>query len=713
MTPELGTLTWPAERLGDALEALAIEGSLSPRAVVAPRTTGASLADPRALEAWIEQAASHLGVEAEPIVVPFRELSDMLRSAGPTLLRVPGDGAPRFIVLTGPAGHDVQLLSPGGARARVSSEMLVEVLSRPFAGRASAEIERMLDAMGLASRRRAHVRSSLLRARLGPLRMGDMWTLRSPLGIGARRQLAEAGMPRRMVTVVVAQLATSMLLALAWWTIAQGVLDDQLDHGWIVAWALLLLTAVPVRLVGAWSAGAFAIDAGALLKRRLLAGALALDPDEVRIEGAGGFLGRVIESSAVESLALGSGLAGISAVVSLLLAGVVLAGGAAGAQQVLVLMAWTAVTGTLAVRYHSRRRSWTDARLRMTNDLVERMSGYRTRLAQEPRENWHDDEDQALARYARESEALDRSSTSLASLVPRGWHLVGVLGLVPAFVAGTATATSLAISLAGVLLAGSAFESLAGALADLSGAAISWRRVAPLFDAAARGAPVPAPLPPLAAPLPALERGLSTRAIVDAKDLVFRHGDRGLPVLRGASLRIVAGDRLLLEGPSGAGKSTLGSLLAGLRAPESGLLLLDGLDRRSLGDTAWRRRVASAPQFHENHVLQSTLAFNLLMGRRWPPQPEDLAEAEAICHELGLGELLARMPAGLMQMVGETGWQLSHGEKSRLYIARALLQGAELLVLDESFGALDPETLHKAIGCVLARAPTMVVIAHP
>jgi len=64
-------------------------------------------------------------------------------------------------------------------------------------------------------------------------------------------------------------------------------------------------------------------------------------------------------------------------------------------------------------------------------------------------------------------------------------------------------------------------------------------------------------------------------------------------------------------------------------------------------------------------------------------------------------------------MVGETGWQLSHGEKSRLYIARALLQGAELLVLDESFGALDPETLHEAMACVLARAPTMVVIAHP
>jgi len=101
------------------------------------------------------------------------------------------------------------------------------------------------------------------------------------------------------------------------------------------------------------------------------------------------------------------------------------------------------------------------------------------------------------------------------------------------------------------------------------------------------------------------------------------------------------------------------------------------------------------------------------MGRRWPPEATDFEEAEALCRELGLGELLGRMPAGLHQMVGETGWQLSHGERSRLYIARALLQKAELVVLDESFAALDPETLRRALRCVLDRAPTLVVIAHP
>jgi len=71
------------------------------------------------------------------------------------------------------------------------------------------------------------------------------------------------------------------------------------------------------------------------------------------------------------------------------------------------------------------------------------------------------------------------------------------------------------------------------------------------------------------------------------------------------------------------------------------------------------------------------------------------------------------MPAGLMQIVGETGWRLSHGERSRLFIARALIQQADLLVLDESFAALDPDTLRRCYGCVAARVPSLLVIAHP
>ncbi|MGA1839046.1 MAG: ATP-binding cassette domain-containing protein [bacterium] len=124
------------------------------------------------------------------------------------------------------------------------------------------------------------------------------------------------------------------------------------------------------------------------------------------------------------------------------------------------------------------------------------------------------------------------------------------------------------------------------------------------------------------------------------------------------------------------------------------------------------KSVCVAPQFHENHVVTETFTFNLLMGHRWAPHPEDMQEAETICHELGISEVLLRMPKGLLQMGGDAGWQLSHGEKSRLYMARALPQKSDFIILDETFAALDPQILEQCLQCMLRRAQTLLVITH-
>ena len=126
----------------------------------------------------------------------------------------------------------------------------------------------------------------------------------------------------------------------------------------------------------------------------------------------------------------------------------------------------------------------------------------------------------------------------------------------------------------------------------------------------------------------------------------------------------------------------------------------------------WRKRVVAAPQFHENHVFGGSLAFNVLLGRGWPPRTGDLELAEDVCRRLGLGDLLDRMPGGLFQRVGETGWQLSHGERSRMFIARALLQNADLVLLDESFAELDPESLRECLTQAAELSNTLLVVAH-
>jgi ATP-binding cassette subfamily B protein len=263
----------------------------------------------------------------------------------------------------------------------------------------------------------------------------------------------------------------------------------------------------------------------------------------------------------------------------------------------------------------------------------------------------------------------------------------------------------------GIVLAQRSLRTLGEALEQLTAAVIAWERVRPFWQAAARPEPVGHPRFAVAPPPEPSSPG--EQPLLVAEGLVFRHAGRAETVLDGAGVRISSGDRLLLEGPSGGGKSTLAAVLAAGRPAQAGLLLLDGLDPATQGLEGWRKRVVLAPQFHDNHVLLGTLGFNALLGRDWPPRPADLEEAEQVLRALGLGPLIERMPAGLHQMVGETGWQLSHGEKSRLYLARALLQRGDLLLLDESFAALDPSTLERTLSFVLGRAPALLVIAHP
>jgi ATP-binding cassette subfamily B protein len=312
---------------------------------------------------------------------------------------------------------------------------------------------------------------------------------------------------------------------------------------------MLLLTTIPLRLLTTWKQGVSAIRAGGLLKQRLLYGALRLNPDQIRHQGAGQLLGRIVETDAVETMALNGGFHGLLAVIELTMAAAVLSMGSGGWLHAGLLLVWTGLALLIGWTYLSKRRGWMEQRMSITNDLVESMVGHRTRLAQEPREHWHDAEDRSLEHYFRSSKQMDRIAVLLSTLLPRGWLVIGIAGLALNFVRGGSSTGLLAVGLGGVLLAYSA----------------------------------------------------------------LRH----------------------------------------------------------------------------------------------------LEECESVCRDLGLGDLIDRMPAGLNQMVGETGWQLSHGERSRLYIARALLQRADLVLLDESFAALDPENLRRALTCVLNRVQTLVVIAHP
>ncbi|MDQ2776105.1 MAG: ATP-binding cassette domain-containing protein [Acidobacteriota bacterium] len=692
----LSEAAWPDSRLFDCLTALLRKSGLGTNCTEEPFAT------PTLDSGWVDGAARRLGCEAEKINIAFRDIEEEFAVLSPALIRI---SETSYVAVLQASRKTLSLLTPSLKVIRLPIQTIARELREPFERKHRAEVASFLESAGLPEGRRIRTTAALLREEFAERRFDQCWIFRGPTGAAVLPWLGQANTIRRTCALISAHAVQYLLWLASWAILGTLSFEGRLDSGWLAGWALLLASIIPFRVFGTWTQGEIVISLGGLLKRRLLCGVMRLQPEEVKHQGIGSFLGQALEAEALETLALGGGIAGLLALVELALAAVILGPIA------LLLAGWTILTGLLAWRFLKRTATATDTRIKLTHDTVESMIGHRTRLAQQPISRWHDSEDRSLDNYLHVARSVDHSG-ALLSGIPRGWLIAGIACLAPSMATGQFSNTHAAVILGGILLAFTGFDRLVGSFTEIAAACVSWKRIAPLFQAASRPEKLGQAVAQHGNKAGSDTKGHG-RKILDVDRLTFRYRKQGNPVIQGCSLTVRFGDRILIEGPSGGGKTTLASLLSGVRQADSGLLLADSLDVHTLGTAGWRERVGAAPQFHENHVLTETLAFNLLMGKQWPPSAHDMREAEIVCRELGLGDLLDRMPSGLMQMVGEGGWQLSHGERSRVYIARALLQNPDLIILDESFGALDPENLRIALQCTLDRAKTLMVIAHP
>ena len=705
---------WPLAEIGRAIDELGRLAGLDRPRGAAPPVAPADLG-PRELDRWLVALAGRAGFEAQREELPLAGLAGALGDVAPAILRIVAGGEARYLAVLGRRGRALEVLAPDLAVVRVPIASIVAALAceqDAAALHAAAAL-----AAHLPARRRDAASVRLLERMLPGASATGVWILRPAPG-ELRRAIARERFAAQLAALMATHALHLFLLVGAWTLIGWAALHGRAAAGWIAAWALLLLSSVPLRVLTLCLSDAVTLRLGAFLRQRLFEGALRLAPGELEAGGIGGVLGQVFESTMIETMALSGGLMTALALVDAVLAIAILA---AGAGALLTVSSFAGLLGALAfmtVVHARRRRDWTGERIRLTRDTTERMLGHRTRLVQMEPAGWHQDEDEALEAYLDRSRRHDRLAIAIGML-GRSWLLVGAIALAPSLLAGAAP-VSLAIAVGGFIMASRALTRLSRGCLLLAGAAASWHQIGSLLAAAARPTVeltpagvllTAAPRPPRTGADPDVTR-IETRVALELHQVSFRYRPGARPVLDHLDLRVLHGERVLVEGSSGAGKSTLASVMNGTRPPDSGAVLLDGLDRATLGADGWRR-LASAPQFHQNHVFSASLAFNLLLGRAWPPAPGDLERAEAVCRELGLGLLLARMPSGLAQNLGESGWQLSHGEKSRLFIARALLQDADLVVLDESFASLDPDTLAVAMRCALARARTLLVIAHP
>jgi len=241
----------------------------------------------------------------------------------------------------------------------------------------------------------------------------------------------------------------------------------------------------------------------------------------------------------------------------------------------------------------------------------------------------------------------------------------------------------------------SPIQNLLGLSASLSSARVSLGRVLELLDTSAEVVERPG-----ASSLLAIRKGLELR------DVTVRHEDR--TVLNRVSLEIPAGRFSVFVGSSGAGKSTIADLFVRLLDPESGTVLIDGVDVRMIKLQDLRRKVVLIEQ--SPHLMHGTLLWNI----SYPQTAISRVAVEAAAEAAGLGELMRRLPEGLDTIAGERGLTLSTGERQRVAIARAFLSDPEVIILDEPSAALDLNGERELLDNLRWRfaGKTMIVITH-
>ena len=253
-----------------------------------------------------------------------------------------------------------------------------------------------------------------------------------------------------------------------------------------------------------------------------------------------------------------------------------------------------------------------------------------------------------------------------------------------------------------------AFNMLAGRVAqpvlrlaqlwqDFHQARISIARLGDILNAA----PEPAYSPTRAA-LP------SMRGDIVFDHVGFRYRPDGPEVLHDVSLAIPAGQVVGIVGPSGSGKSTLAKLVQRLYVPESGRVLIDGVDL-AIADIAWLRRQIGVV-LQENVLFNCSIRDNIALAD--PAMTMDRVIAAA--RLAGAHEFILELPHGYDTIVGERGATLSGGQRQRIAIARALVCEPRILVFDEATSALDYESerIIQENMRNIARGRTVLVIAH-
>ncbi|HEV8718239.1 MAG TPA: ABC transporter ATP-binding protein [Candidatus Binatia bacterium] len=193
---------------------------------------------------------------------------------------------------------------------------------------------------------------------------------------------------------------------------------------------------------------------------------------------------------------------------------------------------------------------------------------------------------------------------------------------------------------------------------------------------------------------------------IQIEDVHFAYD--GKPVLQGVNFTARLGQVTALVGPAGAGKTTLASLVPRFLGPQSGRVLIDGVDIAGVTRQSLRAQIAFV--FQENILFDGTIEDNIRVGKLDASE----AEVQRAAEVSGAEEFIQKLPQGYQTPLGRAGAKLSVGQKQRLALARALVRDAPILILDEPTSALDPETERSFLARLreVSQTRLVLVITH-
>ncbi|MFP8152635.1 colicin V export peptidase/ABC transporter CvaB [Escherichia coli] len=193
---------------------------------------------------------------------------------------------------------------------------------------------------------------------------------------------------------------------------------------------------------------------------------------------------------------------------------------------------------------------------------------------------------------------------------------------------------------------------------------------------------------------------------LETNGLSYRYDSQSAPIFSALSLSVAPGESVAITGASGAGKTTLMKVLCGLFEPDSGRVLINGIDIRQIGINNYHRMIACVMQddrLFSGSIRENICGFAEEMDEEW------MVECARASH---IHDVIMNMPMGYETLIGELGEGISGGQKQRIFIARALYRKPGILFMDEATSALDSESEHFVNVAIKNMNITRVIIAH-